>query len=115
MNHFKVGSERNDAEERTIHWAAIIEQQAASCMSGAAWCRENHTNPTGFYRWRRKLTEHEPHSGFIELRPTWNGDSGAGIRIRLGEKLSIEVARGFDPFTLRSVVETLYNSSPCSV
>ena len=102
-------------EERTVHWATIIEQQAASNMSGTAWCRENHINPTGFYRWRRKLTKHEPHSGFIELRSAWNCDSGTEIRIRLGEKLSIEVARGFDPFTLRSVVETFYNSSPCSV
>ena len=101
-------------EERTVHWSAIIEQQAGSCMSGAAWCRENHINHAGFYRWRRKLTEQEPRSGFIELRPDRKGESGAGIRICLCAKLSIEVARGFDPFTLRSVVETIYNSSPCS-
>jgi len=102
-------------EDCTVHWAAIIEQQAASGMSGAAWCRENHISATGFYRWRRKLTEQEPCRGFIELMPHRKGNSGTGIRIRLGEKFSIEVAHGFDLITLRSVVETLYNSSSCSV
>jgi hypothetical protein len=35
----------------------------------------------------------------------------SGIRISMGEKLAIEVDRGFDPFTLRTVVETLGNLS----
>jgi len=32
-------------KERTAHWSAIVERQAASGMSGIAWCRANHINP----------------------------------------------------------------------
>jgi hypothetical protein len=37
-----------------------------------------------------------------------------GIRVHLGAKLAIEVTRGFDPFTLRAVVEALKDLSRCS-
>jgi len=97
-------------EELTVHWSAIIEQQAGSSMSGAAWCRENHINPAGFYSWRRKLNEQQTQEGFIELRPDSADKYGAGIRIRLSERLSIDVERHFDPFTLRAVVATLIGS-----
>ena len=40
--------------------------------------------------------------------------AASGIRIRLDAKLAIEVARGFDPFTLRAVVKTLSEYSRCS-
>lgn len=110
MNHFIVGSETMTREERTAHWSAIIEQQAASGMSGAAWCRENHINPAGFYSWRRKLNEQQTRGGFIELRPDSACKSGAGIRIRLSAKISIDVEQHFDPFTLRAVVAALSGS-----
>jgi hypothetical protein len=44
--------------------------------------------------------------GFIRLIPTSQG-SGSGVRIRLFDDLSIELDRGFDPFTLLAAVETL--------
>ena len=112
MNHFIVGGETMTREERTAQWSAIIGQQAASGMSGAAWCRENHINinPAGFYSWHRKLNEQQTRGGFIELRPASTGKSGTGIRIRLSAKLSIDVEPGFDPFTLRAVVAALSES-----
>ena len=110
-----AGGEHMTREERTVYWSTIIERQTISGMSGVAWCRENHINPASFYAWRRKFNEPQAAEGFIELQPDAIGTSGAGIRIRLDAKLSIEVERGFDPFTLRAVVETLCNRVPCSV
>lgn len=97
-------------EERTAHWSAIIERQAASGMSGLSWCKEHHVNPAGFYSWRRKLNAPERAEGFIEL----NAVGGTGIHIHIGTTLSIEVERGFDPSTLCAVIATLRNV-PCSV
>ena len=101
--------------ERRAHWRAIIENQTTSGMSIAAYCRDAQIKPSYFYTWRRRLREQQPCSGgFLEVIPGRLTDAASGIRIRMGAKLAIEVERGFDPFTLRAVVETLSNLSRCS-
>lgn len=64
--------------ERTRYWTDIVERQAASGMSGRAWCRHHHVNPGRFYSWRRKLAASSA-GGFIKLR---TGSEEAGIRRR---------------------------------
>jgi len=102
--------------ERRSHWRTIIENQATSGMSIAAYCRDTQIKPSCFYTWRRRLTEQQPCTGgFLELIPEGRlTDTASGIHIHLGAKLAIEVERGFDPFTLRTVVETLGNLPRCS-
>jgi hypothetical protein len=101
--------------ERRTHWRTIIESQATSGMSIAAYCRDAQIKPSYFYIWRRRLREQQPCAGgFLELIPGRLTEAAtSGIRIRLGGKLAIEVERGFDPFTLRAVVETL-STNRCS-
>jgi hypothetical protein len=103
-------------EDRQTHWRTIIDNQAVSGMNIATYCRESHIHSSLFYTWRRKLRKKQPFTGgFLELIPgRATASAASGIRIRMGEKLSIEVARGFDPFTLRAVVETLSGASRCS-
>jgi hypothetical protein len=94
--------------ERRTHWRTIIENQAASGMSIAAYCRDAQIRPSYFYTWRRRLREQQPCTGgFLELIPGRLTGAASGIRIYLGARLAIEVERGFDPFTLRAAVETL--------
>jgi len=95
--------------ERTRYWTDSVERQAASGMSGRAWCRENEVNLDRFYSWRRKLAASSA-GGFIKLR---TGSEEAGIRIRLGAEPSIEVDRGFDPATLRAVLAALHPAVVC--
>ena len=85
-------------------------------MSVAAYCQENRINRTHYYTWRRRLREQQPSAGgFLELIPDrLPVATASGVRIHLAAKLSIEVERGFDPFTLRTVVETLSEHSRCS-
>ena len=65
--------------------------------------------PSLFYIWHRKFREQQPFAGgFVELTPGRPDDAASGIRIRLGVKLSIEVARGFDPFPFISL-------TPCCI
>jgi hypothetical protein len=96
-------------EERVIHWRTVVHKQAASGLSAAAFCREQQINPQRFYHWRRRFHE-KPFNvmpkGFVELLPCAER-SHSGVRIRTQEKLCIEVMRGFDPHTLRSVIEVL--------
>ena len=97
-------------EERHIHWRTIIDTQAASGMNIAEYCRESQIRTSCFYTWRRKLREQQSLTGgFVELKAGRLSKAASGIRISLGGKLSLEVERGFDPFTLRAVVETLGN------
>ena len=102
--------------ERRTHWRTIIENQATSGMSIAAYCRDSQIKQSYFYTWRRRLREQQPCAGgFLELIPGRRTEAAtSGISIRLGAKLAIEVERGFDPFTLRAVVETLSGLSRCS-
>jgi len=85
-------------------------------MNIAAYCRESHIHPSLFYTWRRKLKKQQPFAGgFLDLIPGRLTEAAAsGIRIHMGGKLHVEVERGFDPFTLRAVVETLSEDSRCS-
>jgi hypothetical protein len=94
--------------ERRTHWQTIIEKQAASGMSVAAYCRDTQIKSSYFYSWRRRLREQQRCTGgFLELISDRMTSGTSGIRIHLGDKLHIEVDRRFDSFTLRAVVETL--------
>lgn len=100
--------------ERRTHWRTIIENQATSGVSIAGYCRDAQIKPSYFYTWRRRLREQQSSAGgFLELIPGRLTNAASGIRIRMGGRLCIEVERGFDPSTLRAVVETL-STNRCS-
>ena len=97
-------------EERCALWRKLVEQQAESGMNAAAFCRENQINLHRFYTWRRRfrnqLSRQTNEGGFFQLVPYRNQTPGP-IRIRLKNAVLIEVERGFDPTTLREVIETV--------
>ena len=102
-------------EERRTHWRAIIDKQASSGMSIVAYCRESHIKRDLFYAWRRRLKEPQSGArGFLELVSGKPSGFNTGVRINVGKTISIEVGQGFDPFTLRTVVEVLNDLSRCS-
>ncbi len=97
-------------EERTAHWREIIEQQRASGLGGAAFCREHSINLSRFYHCRRRL-KHNSIGGFLELtsnppssRP---GLTTAGVLIHMNGDVCIEVAPDFDSTTLQRTVQVL--------
>jgi hypothetical protein len=101
-------------EERHAHWQTIIKDQAASSRDIAAYCRDSHIHTSLFYTWRRKLREQQPCArGFVEIGPDRSTRSDSGVCLRLGERIFIEVKRGFDPSTLLAVVQAL-SGSRCS-
>jgi hypothetical protein len=103
-----IGRQVMTKAEQRAHWRGVIENQSKSGISIAAYCRDAQIRPAYFYRWRRRLSEQPCTGGFLELVPGGGlADATSAICIRLDAKLAIEVQRGFDPATLRAVVETL--------
>ena len=91
------------------YWRRLVAKQGESGLKAAAFCREHKINLHQFYRWRRRFRNEQPKSvsdGFVELVPCLT-EPESGIRIRLGDTVSIEVERGFDPVTLRAVIEAI--------
>ncbi len=100
-----------NTDERRSHWRGVVAEQAESGLSASAFCRERHIKLPLFYRWRSRLRKTEGNSassGFLELAPSTAQQSSSGIRIHLGNGLSIELERVFDPLTLRTAIEALY-------
>jgi hypothetical protein len=103
-------------EDRRSHWRRLLKEQGESGLSAAAFCRDRNINLYQFYRWRRRMRSKASKglSGqFLELVPS-SCQRETGVRVRVSEHLCIEVERGFDPATLRAVIETLDQGYRCS-
>ena len=96
-------------EERVTHWRTVIRKHATSGLSAAAFCREQDINIHKFRWWQRRFKKEnsqQKESGFLQLVP-FSKSQHSGIRIHLHNGVSIEVEQGFDPMTLRGVIETI--------
>ena len=105
-------------EERVTYWRGVIAKHLASGLSAAAFCREQDLNIHQFRWWQRRLKkEHSQSSGvgFLQLVP-FSKSQHSGIRIQIKNDVFIEVERGFDPLTLRDVIEAICRgeSTQCS-
>jgi len=97
-------------EDRASYWQKLVQEQAESGVSAAAFCKDHDINPQRFYFWRRRFKDGSDATkevgAFLELVPS-SKNHGSGIRIRLDERLSIELERHFDPRTLRNAIDAL--------
>jgi hypothetical protein len=91
-----------------IDWTAHLRAQAASGMSGAEYCRRHGLAVHRFYYRKQRegaKREESGEAGFIEL-----ASPGAGLVLRWGEALRLEVAPDFDAATLKRVIRVLSDS-----
>jgi hypothetical protein len=96
-------------EERVSHCQGVVQAQAQSGMSAAEFCKDQRLNLQSFYFWRRRFktkSDTKVAGAFIELVPSSKVQE-SGIRISLDERLCIELACGFDPYTLRNAIDAL--------
>lgn len=104
--------------EKIDTWREIIGKQAVSGISAAAFCREQNLNRNQFHWWRRRFRKNNSQNketGFLQLIP-FASHQKSGVRICLRNEVFIEVEQGFDPQTLRNVVEAISKggTKPCS-
>lgn len=113
-------------DETFRRWRGIIDRQAESGLSVAAFCRRWRISQPSFYAWRRRLRE---AATFTEVRLSWDGvpdrstgqvgsagatgsvgtaDSAvAALELVLPSGSTIVVRPGFDRRTLLELVATL--------
>jgi hypothetical protein len=107
-------------KDRQAHWRTIIDNQAASGMNIATYCRESHIHSSLFYTWRRKLRALQPFAGgFLELIPGRLTESVAsGIRSKLAPVVPVQqivggCQRHITPQSLiQSILYLAYDKNP---
>ena len=91
-------------------WRGAITEAAGSGQSVRAFCRQKGLKENLFHAWRRQLrlrdTETADPTGFVELVPPAGG-CGAGVCIRIDDRIGIVLQRGFDREALRAALACL--------
>jgi len=77
----------------------LIEQQAGSGLSIAAFCREHHLPQSGFYQWRRRLRSAATSAGvssadFVRLEPV---GAEPPVTVRFGDRVTLHCAASHLP------------------
>ena len=91
-------------------WREAIAAAGGSGQSVREFCEQRGLKANQFYGWRRELRlrdgEAAGRPGFVELVRSAGG-SAAGVSIRIDERLSIVLQRGFDREVLRAALACL--------
>lgn len=100
--------------ERRSFWQGHLVQWQASGLSQVAYCRQQGLKVAQFGYWKKRLLAGQPPdtasaAGFIPLQMA---SAGATLTIVLNNSLRVEVHPGFDPVTLRAVVQALRPDVP---
>ena len=118
----------NQRESVSARWTRIINEQRASGLSIAEFCRRREVSPPSFYDWRRRLSA-AGHAGqpkrevpaFVEVMvgpcgasPAQAGDAtaDASLELILRDGLRVRVRHGFDRELLRELVAALELPQP---
>ena len=94
-------------QERRAFWQEHLAQWQASGMTQVAYCRQHGLHRDQFGYWKKRLlSARSPDAapGFIAVQMA---SAGATLAVVLNERLRVEVYPGFDPVTLRAVVQAL--------
>jgi len=93
------------------HWQQLVEQQASSGLSGAAFCRQQDIRYANFMSWRKKLqipkvhSEVSAQSAFIELtapaqvasvaprQQNLKNESTVFVELSLGSGIELRITR----------------------
>jgi transposase-like protein len=106
---------RRDADKEKF-WRKTMAEAGGSGQSVREFCRERGLKENLFYAWRRELkardTRADDGSGFVELVRAAGHENRAGVSIRMGERISIVVERGFDAAALRAVLAAVGEVAP---
>lgn len=94
-------------------WLDRITDWQQSGLSQKAYCARHHLGLASFQRWRRILMMEEtsketPPVAFLPVNLV--EPSASSLTLRVNDNLSIEIQAGFDPNTLKQVIQVLQAS-----
>jgi hypothetical protein len=86
------------SELRRAYWRDVLERQASSGLSAAAFCKSEGIAVPTFYGWRARLRDVPAPQAvpFIDLGATAEtaiADAGIEIRLDLGHGMTLTIAR----------------------
>src|SRR5512144_751992 len=104
------------ATEVRAFWRHHLEQWQHSGLTQIAYCRQQDVSRDRFSYWKKRLLPAQAREaaagdepGFLRLQVA---SVGARVAVVLHERLRVEVQPGFDPATLRAVVQALSTDVP---
>lgn len=86
------------SEQRRAYWREVVERQANSGLSAAAFCKSEGIAAHTFYGWRARLRDvpAQQPGPFIDLSGTTEAviaAAGIEIRLDLGHGVTLTIAR----------------------
>lgn len=96
-----------DAEKEKF-WRAKIAEYERSGLAVREFCARGGLREVQFYYWRRALkADGGSCKGFIELAHARVESKSAGVSLRLDERISIVLERGFHLETLKAALSAV--------
>lgn len=91
----------------SAQWRVIVQQQRASGLSIAAFCRRAKVPQASFYAWRRRLHDAVRFAEVKIVPASAGAASASGIELRLPGPRCVVVHPGFDRRTLLDLLAAL--------
>jgi len=105
--------EANELKE--AHWKQILHEWKDSGLRACEFQRRNNLSKTAFTYWKLKLigpTEKKPSLVAVKVRPVaLGGGAPCCMRLRIGERYTLELTEGFEAGTLREVLRVVQECS----
>jgi len=108
-----MSSSLSKREINRQRWSDRIQHWKRSGLTQKAFCEQHQLGLASFQRWRRiVMMEGQPEeSSAVTFLPVHITEPRASsLALLLGDELRIEIPVGFDPVTLKQVVQTLQAS-----
>jgi hypothetical protein len=94
-----------DAEKEKF-WREKMVGYKKSGLTAREFCEQNQLSGVQFHYWRRALRKDDSRKnvGFVELVRPGSGNGTSGVRLQIGNGISIDLDRGFDEATLKAAL-----------
>jgi hypothetical protein len=108
------GKPRDPRKEQ--HWRRLIRLWQNSGLTVRDFCACHQLSQASFYAWRRELQERDAATTTfvpVQVMPDDRPAHATPIELGLADGRWVRVMPGFDPGTLRQLLEVLEEAPPC--
>ncbi len=89
-------------------WRGKMAEYEKKGLTAREFCAREELREVQFHYWRRALKDQaEKKAGFVELVSAVGKNVGAGVSIRIDDRISIMLERGFDGEALKAALSAV--------